>query len=107
KKGGYSFTVKGIEQVEGKDAYNVEIKSPKGRVFYYYYDLVSGLRVKESRTQETPAGNATITITNTEYKSYNGVKLPVKMTLDTGQFKINTEISEVKVNQGLKLDDLK
>lgn len=107
KKGGYSYTVKGIEQVEGKDAYNVEVKSPKGRVFNFYYDLASGLRVKETRTQETPAGNATITITNTEFKSYNGVKLPVKTTLDTGQFKINIELAEVKVNQGLKLDDLK
>ena len=107
KKGGYSYTVKGIEQVEGKDAYNVEVKSPKGRVFNFYYELASGLRVKETRTQETPAGNATITITNTEFKSYNGVKLPVKSTLDTGQFKINIELADVKVNQGLKLDDLK
>lgn len=107
KKGGYSFTVKGIEQVEGKDAYNVEIKSPKGRVFNFFYELASGLRVKETRTQETPAGNATITITNTEFKSYNGVKLPIKSTLDTGQFKINIELADVKVNQGLKLDDLK
>lgn len=107
KKGGYSFTVKGIEQVEGKDAYNVEIKSPKGRVFNFFYELASGLRVKETRTQETPAGNATITITNTEFKSYNGVKLPIKTTLDTGQFKINIELADVKVNQGLKLDDLK
>lgn len=107
KKGGYSFTVKGIEQVEGKDAYNVEIKSPKGRVFNFFYELASGLRVKETRSQETPAGNATITITNTEFKSYNGVKLPVKSTLDTGQFKINIELADVKVNQGLKLDDLK
>lgn len=93
KKGGYSFTVKGIEQVEGKDAYNVEIKSPKGRVFNFFYELASGLRVKETRTQETPAGNATITITNTEFKSYNGVKLPIKSTLDTGQFKINIELA--------------
>lgn len=107
KKGGYSYTVKGIEQVEGKDAYNVEIKSPKGRVFNFYYELASGLRVKETRNQETPAGNTTITITNTEFKSYNGVKLPIKTTLDTGQFKINIELADVKVNQGLKLDDLK
>lgn len=107
KKGGYSYAVKGIEQVEGKDAYNLEIKSPKGRVFNFFYDVTSGLRVKEARTQETPAGKMTIVITNTEYKTFNGVKLPVKLIMDTGQFKINTEIADTKVNQGLKLDDIK
>lgn len=107
KKGGYTFSVKGIEQVEGKDAYNIEIKSSKGRLFNYYYDLSSGLRVKETRTQESPAGKLNITISNTEYKTVNGVKLPIKQTLDTGQFKINIEISDLKVNQGLKMEDLK
>ena len=107
KKGGYTFALKGIEQVEGKDAYNVEIKSSKGRLFNYYYDLSSGLRVKEARTQESPSGKLTITISNAEYKTANGVKLPIKQTLDTGQFKINIDITDLKVNQGLKMDDLK
>lgn len=106
-KNGYTLAVKGIESLDGKDAYNVEVKSPKGRVFNLYYDVTSGLRVKEVRTQESPAGKATIQLITTEFKTVNGVKLPVKQTLDTGQFKINIEIADTKVNQGLKLDDLK
>ncbi len=107
KKGGYTFTVKGIEQVEGKDAYNVEIKSPKKREFNFFYDVASGLRVKEARTQESPEGKATVVILTSEYKTFNGVKLPVKQIFDAGQFKINIDIADVKVNQGLKIDDLK
>lgn len=107
KKGGYSYAVKGIEQVEGKDAYNLEIRSPKGRTVNFFYDVATGLRVKEVRTQEVPGGKIMISVTNTEYKIFNGVKLPVKLLMDTGQFKINTEISETKVNQGLTLDDIK
>lgn len=108
KKGGYQFAVKGIEQVEGKDAYNIEIRSPRGRTFYFYYDLSSGLRVKETRTQEGgPAGKVTINIINAGYQTVNGVKLPVQQVFDTGQFKINIDIKNTKVNQGLKLDDLK
>ncbi len=106
-KYGYTLVVKGIESIDGKDAYNVAVKSPKGRTFNLYYDQASGLRVKEVRTQESPAGKATIQLTTTEFKTVNGVKLPVKQTLDTGQFKINIEIADTKVNQGLKLDDLK
>ncbi len=108
KKGGYSFTVKGIEQVEGKDAYNVEIKSPKGRTFNFFYDLVSGLRVKETRFQDDPSGKqVSISTFINGYKEVNGVKFPVKQVLDLGQLKIMIGIADVKVNQGLKLDDLK
>jgi len=108
KKTGYSFSVKGIEPVEGKDAYNIEIKSPKGRVFNFYYDVTSSLRVKEVRTEEGPGGAKSLsTITNTEFKTVNGVKLPVKQILDAGPFKLDIDIKDVKVNQGLRMDDLK
>ncbi len=107
KKTGYSFTVKGIESVEGKDAYNVEIKSPKERVFNFYYDLATGLRVKEVRTEDNAGVKSTVIITNTGYKEINGVKVPAKQLFDTGPLKINIEIMDMKCNQGLKLDDLK
>lgn len=107
KKGGYKMMVKGIEQVDGKDAYNVEVNSPKGRTFNLFYDVTTGLRVKEARTQEGPAGKATITIANTAFKEINGIKFPVKQVFDTGQFKINIDIADIKLNQGLKQDDLK
>jgi len=107
KKGGYRFSVKGIEPVEGKDAYNIEITSPKGRVFNYYYDLTSGLRVKESKTVESPTGKITTGTSLLNYKTINGVMLPGKLIVDAGQVKINIEITDTKINQGLKPDDLK
>jgi zinc protease len=107
KKTGYTFTLKGIEPLEGKDAYNIEVKSPKGRVYNLYYDVASGMRVKEVKTEEGPQGKITTSITTSEFKTYNGVKLPAKQVLDAGAFKLNIEIKDVKVNQGLKLEDLK
>ncbi|MEO7531925.1 MAG: pitrilysin family protein [Sediminibacterium sp.] len=107
KKAGYTFTVKGIEGVEGKDAYNVEVKSPKGRVFNYYYDVATSMRVKESHSEEGPNGKATTSIITSEFKTVNGVKLPVKQVFDAGAFKLAIDIKDVKVNTGLKLDDLK
>lgn len=107
KKPGYAFTVKGIEPVNGKDAYNVEVKSPKGRVYNLYYDVATSMRVKEAKTEESPQGKVTTSITTSEFKIYNGVKLPVKQVFDAGAFKLNIDIKDVKVNQGLKLEDLK
>jgi zinc protease len=101
-KNGYKFAVKGIEQVDGKDAYVVESTSPKGRVVNNYYDLATGLRVRESKTEEGNPSSAYIK----EYKTYNGVKVPVKVLLEQGALKINFDVTDVKVNQGLKIDDL-
>ena len=106
-KNKYTMTVKDLESLDGFDAYNVEMKSPKGRIFNLYYDLASGLRVKEVRSQGDASLKMLTQLTTTEFKTVNGVKLPVKQTLDLGQTKINIEISDTKVNQGLKLDDLK
>ena len=106
-KNGYTFTVSGIAMLDKQDAFNLEVKSPKGRVFHLYYEVMSGLRIKEERTQDGPGGKSTVQITTSEFKTVNGVKLPVKQTFDTGQFKINIEIADIKVNQGLKHDDLK
>ncbi|MBV9987266.1 MAG: insulinase family protein [Chitinophagaceae bacterium] len=101
-KKGYKLTVKGIEQVDGKDAYVLEAVSPKGITVNHYYDLATGLRVKESKTEEGSASTAYIK----EYKTYNGVKIPVKMLIEQGPVKIDFNITEVKVNQGLSLDQL-
>ena len=104
---GYTFTIKGIEQVDGKDANIVEIKSPKGRKFTNYYDVVSGFLLKNSFTADSPQGKAVVTTYSSAYKLYNGVQVPTKLIIDYGQFKINLDITEVKINQGLKADDLK
>jgi zinc protease len=104
----YTYTVKGIEPVEGKDAYNVEVKSPKGKVFNLFYDATTGLRVREVRSQDGgPAGKITQSVTTLAYKTYNGVQLPVKQLMEVSTFKIDFDITDVKVNSGLKLDDLK
>ncbi|MDE3236567.1 MAG: insulinase family protein [Bacteroidota bacterium] len=103
---GYTFTVKGIEAVDGKDAYVVEIKSPK-RVFTNYYDVASGLKVKMTQEAEGPQGKIMAQTFYKAYKTFNGVQLPVKMEVDQGPLKLNLEANDVKVNQGLTTTDWK
>lgn len=104
----YKYTVKGIESVDGKDAYNVEVRASKDRTYNLFYDVASGLRVKEVRTQDAgPAGKVAQSITTTAFKTVNGVQFPVKQTMEVGQLKIEFDVTDVKVNSGLKLDDLK
>ena len=104
---GYTFTVKGIEPVEGKDAYALQVKTPAGREFTNYYDVASGLLVKKSAVQEGPQGSITVNTLVSDYKTFGGVKVPTKIVNDLGMMKFEITFSDVKVNSGLKAEDIK
>jgi zinc protease len=104
---GYEFSLKGIEQVEGKDAYVVAVKTPAKREFTNYYDVATGLLVKKLTVQESPQGSMTITSTVSDYKTFNGVKIPTRIVNDMGMMKFDIKFDDVKVNTGLKAEDIK
>ena len=106
KQSGYTMEMKGIEQVEGKDAYVVSVKSPAKREQTHYFDTKTGLRVKQTVIQQGPMGTMPVTTTFADYKSFNGVQIPTQMTLDVGM-KIDIKFTDVKVNTGLKAEDIK
>ena len=108
KTPGYQFTLSGIEQVEGKDAYAVKVKSPSGREFTNYYDVTSGLKVKQTSVQDAgPMGKITVGVTFSDYKPYAGVQVPTKMAISQGPVKLDVNFNDIKVNTGLKADDVK
>lgn len=103
----YSYTLKDKEQVAGKDAYVITIVSPKGSESTVYYDVESGLKVQEKRESASPmGGQMNITTLFSDYKTFEGIKVPTKFTIDLGQFSQDIVIDDVKVNQGLQLSDL-
>ncbi len=107
KDKGYKFTLNGIETLDGKDAYVVEVKTPAGRTITNYYDVAKGWKVKTSIVRETPMGNSTIQIYIRDYDERKDVKIPVKLTYDLGRFTQDINFKDVKVNTGLTADDLK
>ena len=44
-------TLEGIESVDGKDAYKVEVVTPQGQKTYEYYDVDSGLKIRTESAQ--------------------------------------------------------
>lgn len=104
---GYEFSLKGIEQVEGSDAYAIAIKSPAGRTFTNYYDVKSGLLVKKENVVETPQGSMTVSSILSNYKPFNGVLIPTRIVNDLGMMKFDITFNEIKVNSGLKAEDIK
>lgn len=105
---GVQYKVQGIEKVEGKDAYAVQVKTAGGREYTNYYDVASGLKVKTVSVQDAgPMGQMTIQSYLYDYKEFNGVQIPTRIVVDFGQMQQELKFTDIKVNSGLKVEDIK
>jgi zinc protease len=69
----YTLLLKGIEAVNGKNAYAVEVTELSGSKTTYYYEIATGLKLREMRTQGTGADAQLVVTDFDEYKAVNGV----------------------------------
>ncbi len=92
--------ITGIEQVNGKDAYVVNVP---GEVisFDLYYDVESGLKVKEVQTTSMQGQTQKQDATLKDYKDYNGFKFPTTREATMMGQAIIFKLKEVKINEGV------
>lgn len=102
-KGGYKLELKGVEEVNGSNAYVVEVVRPDGKKTTEYYDMKSSLKLREvSATTGQDGSPATMTIDFADYKESNGVKFPNTMDINgLMPIPIKSTVSEIKVNTGI------
>ena len=94
-----------IKNLDGVDAYEVNITSPANIKYTFYYDVATGLKIKEVQTN-MQTGMETVTDFS-DYRDVSGVKLPFHLVLDQGQAVYDFNAKEIKVNVGLKDEDFK
>ncbi len=102
-KAGYKLEVKGIEKIDGSDAYKLAVVSPSGNKSTQYFDVKSGLKVRTVSTQ----GPATVTINSGNYKEIGGIMFPHLSKISAGPQNIEAKIIEIKVNTGISDDEFK
>ena len=79
----YKLALKGIEDVNGKKAYKVEVTKPNGDKVYEYYNMVTNLMMQQVISQEGPGGQSmTITTEVSDYKEVDGVMMPYTITVN-------------------------
>ena len=71
---GYSFSLNGIQDVDGVQAYKVTVTNPTGSSVTNYYQVDNGLKVRS----ESPTVG---TVTYKKYETVEGVKYPMEMNL--------------------------
>ena len=103
-KAGYQLALSGIENIDGTNAYVVNIETPSGKKLTHFFAVENSLKIREMEVQ----GEQTITSDLKDYKEVGGVMFPHTNVL-TGMAPIplNMEVEVVKVNQGIDLSVFK
>ncbi|MDO8365267.1 MAG: insulinase family protein [Saprospiraceae bacterium] len=103
KSNGYKFELKGIEVINGNNAYVLEVIRPDGKKITEFYDTKTSLKVREISAGKGMDGNpSTQIIDMMDYKEVSGVKLPHGMTV-SGAFPVpfKVAVTEIKLNTGI------
>ncbi len=93
------MAVTGTTKVGARDAYVVEAQPAEGGPEKLYFDTQSGLLFRAERPDQT--GGAITTFD--DFKSVDGVQIPMTIHQDTGQAEVLIKIREVKHN--VPIDD--
>ena len=102
EKLGFKLTVKGVEPINGKDAYAVEVADPRGKKSTEWYDVATGLKVRAVKTSKTEQGDVTTTTDFSDYKDYNGIKFPATINANFGPMPVKLVLESVNINKGIK-----
>lgn len=80
---GIDVKLDGVDEVEGRKAYRLEVRLPSGATRRVWVDASSFLEVKSEHESHTPLGSsAPVDVYYREYRTVEGVKLPV--VIDSG-----------------------
>ena len=86
-------TLEKIERIDEIEVYKVRVSDKK----VYFYDVETGLKVKEDTTD----GNNTSSMFLTDYKEVAGIKFPFKLSQTMGPRKFDFNVIEILLNEGV------
>lgn len=94
----------GIEEIDGRKAYKIEV-SGTAVSFTYFYDVETGLKVKE--VQVTNVGGRTQTQESIlkDYQEVEGIKFPSVKIGTMGPQTVEFKLKEVIINKGVSEED--
>lgn len=99
----YKLSLKSIEDVNGSNAYAIEVIRPDGKKSMDFYDMKSSLKVREVTYEASQKGETTeITTDFGDYKPVQGVLFPYTTTVSgLMPAPMKGTITEIKANFGI------
>jgi len=102
---GVKITLVGMKIIEANNCYEIDFVLPSGTYWTQFFDVESGLKIKEEKQVVTKQGSFNQETFFYEYKSINGVKYPFRIKQSFGVQQLEFNVSSIKINSGL-LDEL-
>ncbi|MES2109578.1 MAG: pitrilysin family protein [Bacteroidota bacterium] len=107
----FKLAVKGVQKVNGSDAYQVSVTDPTGKVSTEYYDVKSKLLVRQESSSVQGATTINTTIELGDYRKVGNILQPYKQTMTQsagGQEQtFEMTVTDVKINTGVAAEDFK
>ena len=106
---GYTVVVAGNEKVGTADTYKLMVTSPAGKKVTEYYDVTTGLLLKDEKTIKAAGTEVQQSTEYSDYRKVGNILLPYKLAQSVQTPMGNQEfaiiITDVKVNSPLKVAD--
>jgi outer membrane lipoprotein-sorting protein len=99
---GVSLELKGIETVDSLLCYKIALITEEGPCWEQFYEIDSGLKIKEVKEVETTLENFLQETYYSNYKEIDGLKFPFNIKQSLGMRTIEMNVSSVKLNTGLE-----
>ncbi|ETN94624.1 M16 family metallopeptidase [Zhouia amylolytica] len=91
------ISLNGIENVDGQDAYALKVSDK----LTSFYSIESGLKVKDLISTKQNGQDFSSSIYYNNYKEVDGIKFPYTMSQTFGPQKMDFEVKEIKINEGV------
>jgi hypothetical protein len=101
EKYGLKYTLKGMESVNGQNAYVLQAVNAKGKKTTEYYDATSGLLIRKIQSD----GDKSQTSDYEDYREIpgsGGFKVPYKISETGNGQTISETVQSVEINKGVK-----
>ncbi len=110
-KGKYKLELAGAEKIEGKDTYKIKVIKPSGNSATEYYDVKSGLLIRQDNTVTAEGQEIAQSVIFSDYIKEGSILFPktfvtsVQTPMGTQEFTIT--LKEIKLNEGVSAEDFK
>lgn len=83
---------------KGQKVHKIRLVTPDGRESIEYYSVDTGLMVGQESTQPSPMGEIKMVSVMSEYKDFDGMKMPTRVVQSFGPQEMVMTIQSVKLN---------
>jgi len=96
---GYTAELKGVEKVDGQDAYKVAVSTPAGSNYTDFFSTDTFLKIRTVSTSQAQGQTVTVTNDYADYKEVDGIMVPYTITTSGAMpFPLKMEVQEVVIN---------